>query len=228
MKGSRIHGIVRELKNENIDVVNYTENSQLLITRALSPAKITGNVTNNQGEIQTNYNGILTATIFDKDLQRSTIGNDGVTDGSNLIILDFDTMGEVIFRGQASISNGLFEFEFIVPRDINVSEGNGKISLYSKTEAPLSNNRGFSYDIVIGGVNLDAPQDNTGPTIDLFMNDEAFISGGITNENPILIADLFDENGINTASGIGHDIVAIIDGDEANPFKLNFSFNLYF
>ena len=41
MKGSRIHGIVRELGNENIDVVNYTNNTQLYITRALSPAKIT-------------------------------------------------------------------------------------------------------------------------------------------------------------------------------------------
>ena len=41
MKGSRIHGIVRELKNENIDVINYTSNPQLFITRALSPAKIT-------------------------------------------------------------------------------------------------------------------------------------------------------------------------------------------
>jgi N utilization substance protein A len=41
MKGSRIHGIVRELGNENIDVINYTNNTQLLITRALSPAKIT-------------------------------------------------------------------------------------------------------------------------------------------------------------------------------------------
>ena len=40
MKGSRIHGIVRELKNENIDVINYTTNLQLYITRALSPAKI--------------------------------------------------------------------------------------------------------------------------------------------------------------------------------------------
>tara|TARA_B110000240_G_C13510503_1_gene459097 strand:- start:2545 stop:3786 length:1242 start_codon:yes stop_codon:yes gene_type:complete len=46
MKGSRIHSIVRELKNENIDVVNYTENIQLLITRALSPAKITSVVIN--------------------------------------------------------------------------------------------------------------------------------------------------------------------------------------
>lgn len=41
MKGSRIHGIVRELKNENIDVINFTANPQLFIQRALSPAKIT-------------------------------------------------------------------------------------------------------------------------------------------------------------------------------------------
>ncbi|POY35537.1 transcription termination/antitermination protein NusA [Solitalea longa] len=41
MKGSRIHGIVRELRNENIDVINYTNNASLYITRALSPAKIT-------------------------------------------------------------------------------------------------------------------------------------------------------------------------------------------
>jgi N utilization substance protein A len=41
MKGSRIHGIVRELGNENIDVINFTNNTQLLITRALSPARVT-------------------------------------------------------------------------------------------------------------------------------------------------------------------------------------------
>jgi N utilization substance protein A len=41
MKGSRIHGIVRELKNENIDVINYTSNATLLIQRSLSPAKVT-------------------------------------------------------------------------------------------------------------------------------------------------------------------------------------------
>lgn len=205
---------VTKINDEDITTTNQ-------ILKALSPAKITGNITDAQGAIRTNYNGILTATIFDKNLQRTTIGNDGVTDGTDLILLDYNAMGEVIFRGQASVTNGAFEFEFIVPRDITVAEGNGKISLYSKTETPLSNQRGFSYDIMIGGVNPDAADDNIGPTINLFMNDEIFVSGGITNENPTLIANLYDDNGINTASGIGHDIVATLDGDETTVYKLN-------
>jgi hypothetical protein len=53
------------------------------------------------------------------------------------------------------------------------------------------------------------------------MNDETFVSGGITNTSPFLLAFLEDENGINTASGIGHDIVAILDGDVSNPYLLN-------
>ena len=48
MKGSRIHGIVRELRNENIDVINYTQNPQLYIARSLSPAKITNTVINDE------------------------------------------------------------------------------------------------------------------------------------------------------------------------------------
>ena len=196
-------------------------NTSTQLLKALDTAKIEGTVTDAQGTILSNYNGILTASIYDKDLQRTTLGNDGVSDSSGLILMDFDALGEVIFRGQASVTNGQFAFEFIVPRDIRVTEGNGKISLYSKSEAPLSDNRGFSFDIKIGGVNLNAPEDNTGPNINLYMNDENFVSGGITNENPTLLANLYDENGINTASGIGHDITAILDGDETNVYKLN-------
>lgn len=206
--------ITTKLNNQDISNNN-------LILNALSPAKIEGFVSNTEGMALNDYNGILVATVYDKNIQRSTLGNDGVTLDGQLITMDYESLGEVIFRGQVSVENGEFEINFIVPRDIEIAEGNGKISYYSKTENPLSDKRGYSYEIKIGGVNLNAPEDNTGPDIKLFMNDESFISGGITNESPILIAKLFDESGINTSSGVGHDIVAIIDGDETNPYVLN-------
>jgi len=191
------------------------------VLQALSRAKIEGEVVDEFGNPMPNYNGVLSATIYDKEIQRSTLGNDGTTQNGQLIILDFNTLGETIFRGQATITNGKFEFDFIVPRDIGIPVGTGKVSFYAKSSTPLEDQAGSNFDIKIGGFNENAPEDNEGPTIALFMNDENFISGGITNEAPTLLAKLQDENGINTASGIGHDIIAILDGDEANPFKLN-------
>lgn len=69
MKGSRIHGIVRELKNENIDVVNFTENTQLLITRSLSPAKITS--------ITLNEDSKKASVFMDADQVSLAIGKGG-------------------------------------------------------------------------------------------------------------------------------------------------------
>ncbi len=189
--------------------------------KALSKVKLSGEVTNEVGELLSDYNGILSATIYDKDIERQTLGNDGTSENGQRIIMDFKTLGSIIFRGQASVSKGLFEFDFIVPRDISIPVGNGKVSFYSRTDDPLQDNAGANFDILIGGLNENAPEDNTGPTIKLYMNDENFVSGGVTNEEPSLVAILEDENGINTASGIGHDIVAILDNDETNPVVLN-------
>jgi len=188
---------------------------------ALSYTKLAGEVTDQNGNILSNYNGVLTATVYDKRVQRQTLANDGVEDGNGPVILDFTTLGEIIFKGQATVTNGEFEFDFIVPRDIGIPVGNGKVSFYSQTSNPLSNQTGANFDIRVGGINEDAPEDNIGPVINLFMNDENFVSGGITNESPSLLAKLQDDNGINTASGIGHDISAILDGDETNPIVLN-------
>jgi len=202
--------------------VNDVDITQPIDTlKALSYTKLAGEVVDTNGDLLSNYNGTLTATVYDKQIERQTLGNDGTTDSNGLIIMDFTTLGEVVFKGQASIENGLFEFDFIVPRDIGIPVGNGKVSFYAKTSNSLSDQAGSNFDIKIGGINQNAPEDNIGPVINLFMNDENFVSGGITNESPNLLAKLQDDNGINTASGIGHDITAIIDGDETNPIILN-------
>ena len=168
------------------------------------------------------YQGELTVTVFDKEIERSTLGNDGTTDNlGNLILLDFKTLGEILFRGKSSINNGEFDFDFVVPKDVGMQIDNGKFSFYSKKNNSLEDKNGYDLSVLIGGINENADEDNIGPEIELFMNDESFISGGITNENPNLIVKLFDENGINTSSGIGHDIVAIIDSDQSNSYVLN-------
>jgi len=202
-----------------VNDINVTGNIDVL--EALSHVKLAGEVVDEFGNVLTNYNGVLTATIFDKDIERQTLSNDGTTNNGQRVIMDFKTLGETIFRGQSSIQNGTFEFDFVVPRDIGIPVGNGKVSFYAKSEGPLQDQSGSNFDIQIGGINASAPEDNNGPVINLFMNDESFVSGGITNESPTLLAKLQDENGINTASGIGHDILAILDGDEMNAFKLN-------
>jgi hypothetical protein len=189
--------------------------------KALSKVRFSGEVVNENGNLLTNYNGVLEARVFDKRVQRQTLGNDGTMVGGEIFIMDFETLGEGIFNGQASVTNGTFEFEFVVPRDIAIPVGTGRVSLYSKRNNQLDDQTGYNETIKVGGINENAPEDNEGPIIQLFMNDETFINGGTTNDSPILIAKLEDENGINTASGIGHDIIAILDGDVENPIVLN-------
>ncbi|WP_452219557.1 type IX secretion system sortase PorU [Lacinutrix salivirga] len=199
------------------------------VLQALGFVKLAGEVTDVSGNILSNYNGVVSTTIYDKEIQRQTLANDNICIGggtncaqSQKIRLDFNTLGEIVFRGQASVVNGEFEFEFVVPRDISIPVGNGKISFYSKATNALLDQTGANTDAIkIGGINENAAEDNIGPLVNLYMNDENFVSGSITNSSPTLLVKLEDDNGINTASGIGHDIVAILDGDETNPYILN-------
>ena len=98
---------------------------------------------------------------------------------------------------------------------------NGKFSFYAKDTSSNLDKSGYNTSIQIGGVNEDAEEDNIGPEIQIFLNDESFVSGGITNESPNLIVKLSDNNGVNTSSGVGHDILATVDSDDINAIILN-------
>lgn len=202
-----------QIRLTSINEAPFTQTSDTL--SALEYVKLGGEVQDQNGNLLSNYSGELSTSIFDKRIDRNTLNNDG--NG----VFEFTTLGEIIFRGKASVSNGQFEFDFVVPRDIAVPVGNGRVSFYAERNSILEDQQGYTNEILIGGINENAPEDNLGPEIQLYMNDESFVSGGITNESPFLLAKLSDENGINTASGIGHDLVAILDGDETNPFVVN-------
>ncbi len=190
-------------------------NTSLDTIKALSQTTFNGIVTDPQGNILTDFNGELSATVFDKEVNRNTLDNDNFG-----LVMEFDVLESKIFRGRATVENGQFEFDFVAPRDLKIAYGKGKISFYADDD--VLDKAGYNFDVTIGGINENAPEDNLGPRIQLYMNDESFIDGANTNSSPLFLALLEDENGINTSTtAVDHDIVAVLDGDQSNPIILN-------
>jgi hypothetical protein len=183
--------------------------------RALSKVTIKGEVQDKSGNRLNNFNGIVYPTVFDK---RSTIQT--LKNSSNSQLASFEVLRNIIYRGKASVTNGSFSFTFVVPKDISYSYGNGKVSYYA--DNGFIDAHGYDEDIVVGGTADSFLVDNAGPEIKLYMNDDKFAFGGITDENPVLLVKLEDENGINTVgTGIGHDITGVLDQNTQSTYVLN-------
>jgi hypothetical protein len=107
-----------------------------------------------------------------------------------------------------------------VPKDIAFQYGAGKLSFYAHNGTIDA--AGYDLTVTVGGTNDLAVNDTDPPVVELFMNDENFVAGGITDENPNLFAKVLDSNGVNTVgTGIGHDLTAILDGNSSDPIVLN-------
>ena len=210
---------------ELLDSLGQIKNSNTAsdTIKSLSHVKISGIINNNTDDesstdtFVSNFSGTLFMTVFDKPELYTTLNNDGfLTTPFNYYL-----QNNIIYNGKVDVINGEWSFEFIVPKDISYQYGEGKISYYA-TDSILGEASGLSQDIIIGGVSDFAPIDLEGPTIQLFMNDTNFISGGYTSDNPELLALLYDKSGINTiGTGIGHDLTAILDQDSWNQYVLN-------
>lgn len=201
------------------DVVTTTFNGQnvsstLDTVKAFDKVTIEGYLQDKNGQKLTNYNGVIYPTIFDKKKQITTLSNDGFAP------FNFALQASKLFKGKASVVNGDFTFSFIVPKDISYNFGEGKISYYAENQEVDAN--GVFKGFTIGGTSDNYAEDNEGPEIELFMNDDNFVFGGLTDENPSMLAYVEDLHGINmVGNGIGHDIVAVLDDKTDEAFILN-------
>jgi hypothetical protein len=182
--------------------------------RALSQYNISGEVTNLQGSVLTDFNGTVYPVVYDKAQALSTLANDPTS-----VKATFTQQKNIIFKGKATVNSGKFSFSFVVPKDINYQFGNGRISYY--TENGTNDGSGALDNIIVGGTGS-GPDDKEGPGIKPYLNDEKFIDGGISNADPILLLKLADSSGINVmGTGTGHDMVVIIDNDQQKTHVLN-------
>ncbi|MDR2980240.1 MAG: type IX secretion system sortase PorU [Bacteroidales bacterium] len=185
--------------------------------KAYSKVTVTGRVTDPNGNTLQDFNGNIFPSVYDKAVVMGTLENDLPPKSP---YIEFDLQKNILFKGNASVKDGHFRFSFIVPRDINYSYGNGKISYYARETS--FDAAGYYDNFILGGMNANGISDSIGPEIEVFLNDYNFVNNGTVDQNPILILRLSDEFGINTTgNGIGHDIVAILDEATESPIILN-------
>ncbi|MFA9390885.1 MAG: type IX secretion system sortase PorU [Prolixibacteraceae bacterium] len=197
------------------DKINQLNLTDTIKIGALDKVTIESEVVDRFGNLLNTYNGTVTSTVYDKSVNVQTLAND--PDSKRF---DFTSQNNIIYKGTSSVTNGKFEFSFIVPKDISYNLGNGKISYYVSDKTDDGN--GSTDQFSIGGSSKNPLIDNDAPEVNMYLNNEQFRNNGKVSASALLLVNLYDESGINTVgTGIGHDITAVLDNDFSNPMILN-------
>lgn len=183
--------------------------------KACQRVRFSGQIVGKDKLLKTGFNGKLFYKLFDKKRKVNTMVNDPASKPWTFTVQD-----RVIAKGAVPVKGGLFDFELILPKDIDYSYGAPKLSYYATDS--LSDAAGAFTGVVLGGMDFSLANDSHGPDISMFLDDYRFVSGNLTGPNPLLMVHLSDSSGINPGDiGIGKNITAWLDDDTRNTFDLS-------
>ena len=203
-----------------VDEINgiSTAADREIILKAGAKVTVKGHVNGLNGARATDFNGVMHATVFDNK-ETITCRNNAGSASTEMIYWE---RTKTLFVGGDSVRNGEYTFTFRVPMDINYSMKSGLINLYAVSEGYDREAKGAFEGFLLGGTADELANDSLGPQVKLYLNSPDFITGDCVNEAPRLFVSLEDPDGINTVgNGIGHDLVAIIDGKASMTYTLN-------
>lgn len=183
--------------------------------KAMGTYMVKGHLEDEQGIRQEAYKGTLYTTVYDKPALQYTRGNDAGSTKAGYL-----QQQNILYRGQQTVTNGQFSCTFVVPADIDYQAGAGALSFYAANGVTAAG--GVFTGIQVGGTADNIEQDELGPVIKAYLDNEYFRNGGLTGENLVLLLHLKDEQGINTSGyGVGHDLIATLDNEEGRYYVLN-------
>ena len=189
---------------------------------ALSVQHVEGRIVDEDNALVSDFNGKVDITIYDKMQSIPTRDNDNA--GGDPEVVAYNDYPSTIFSGATDVKDGLFNYTFMVPKDIRYNFGNGRIVYYAVTADSLETEEAVGHfeDFIIGGSGSIVTVDTVGPQMTIYLNTPAFMNGDRTYATPRFFAELEDEHGINTAgAGIGHDLMLIVDDDPKQIYTLN-------
>ena len=192
---------------------------------ALSVQHVEGRIIDEDLNTVSDFNGKVDITIYDKMQSIPTRDNDNA--GGDPRVIAYNDYPNTIFSGATDVKDGLFNYTFMVPKDIRYNFDNGRIVYYAVTADSLETAEAVGHfeQFIIGGTGSTVAIDTIGPEMEIYLNSPAFRNGDKTYATPRFFANLYDKNGINTAgAGLGHDLMLIIDDDP----KMIYSLNEYF
>lgn len=192
-----------------ITLINGKQTSQNDTIKAQQTVSIAGEILSANGQLQDSFLGIISIEVFDKESEFRTLGDE------NGFPTVYKQREVLLFRGEATVSNGMFNFDFVVPKNIAYDFGEGKINMYALSDDKSQDAIGANAKIIIGGSSTPS-SDQIAPEINVYLNDINFTSGQTVSQSPVLLARLFDESGINISTeGFGKNITYSLDDQEA-------------
>lgn len=178
---------------------------------------VEGYIAKADGTPANDFVGRISPTLFDSKEYIYTRNNKSLEVGA----FDYTAYRKKLFAGSDSIVNGRFSLTLPVPLDISYSDNQGMLNLFAVDTLGYSAQGAYN-NFIVGGTASSNLNDGIGPQITMYLNTPEFIDGDEVNVTPRLYVNLFDENGINTVgTGIGHDIMAIIDNSSDYTYNLN-------
>lgn len=185
--------------------------------KAGSVVRVVGHVENTARQVLNQFDGSVTATIYDRKETVVCKNNANTT----ISPYTFKSRTKKLFEGTNTVTNGAFSFEFPVSLDASYSEDTGLLSLYAVSNGDSIEAQGAMEKFYINSSSV-VTTDSIGPKLYVYLNNPDFQDGGTVNTTPYFVARIEDEDGINvTGSGIGHDLELIIDGDATTSYVLN-------
>ena len=166
---------------------------------ALSVQHVEGRIIDEDLNTVSDFNGKVDITIYDKMQSIPTRDNDNV--GGDPRVIAYNDYPNTIFSGATDVKDGLFNYTFMVPKDIRYNFDNGRIVYYAVTADSLETAEAVGHfeQFIIGGTGSTVAIDTIGPEMEIYLNSPAFRNGDKTYATPRFFANLYDKNGINTA-----------------------------
>lgn len=207
-----------ELKTVNGNPVS--EDSPIVL-KAMENISFTGVILDINGEEDKSFNGRIKVTVFDSKQSITCLNQDKAPTA-----FKYTDYPNIIYSGNATVTNGEFTIKFMVPLDISYSNASGKINFYAWDNETNTEGQGAFLNYIVGGTADNLPVSENGPEIkNIYLNDPSFKNGDVVNSTPYFVADVYDDIGINMiGNNSGHDIIVVID----NSATLTYNLNSYF